>query len=365
MELLMEIEASDSHRQIFGFGTIGSSPAKSKGDNMTAHCRTLAQTILAGHPSGKWTNEPLSRLSTSVKNRINFLKREYRNIRNGLSETGAGLNSPDEIKESSKLRNIFDQIETDFPYYWRMRDLLFKSPAVEPELLVNPGSQIDVATILATNPSDLESDKEAGTHSEAWDEDLDAGGKPAHDQKPPVAPEAAVKVEVTQATTSPPKVSVATPARSHHKKFGAVAEIAAGLEAERSLRKSVAEAETKERTVRDRYRLDQQVTREHVCQEFESARQNEQHQFQLSQMKMMHQQQVEMMGKNNQFFQNALTLAMGNHTPSGVGGAARGVTGMGGGMGNGMGGPGALPLQNNMTGLGNGDNGEFGFGNGF
>lgn len=144
-----------------------------------------------------------------------------------------------------------------------------------------------------------------------------------------------------------PKASASNSVRpGSTKKLSAVAEIAAGLGAERELRKSVAEVESKERTRRDQYKMDQRVEMERLRQEGENARQDRQHAFQAEQMAAMHQQQMALAEKNNELLKMVLGYAFGNRAPAFAAPGAAVFQNPGAVPFGGASGSGALPFDN-------------------
>ncbi|KAG8711710.1 hypothetical protein FRC08_015556 [Ceratobasidium sp. 394] len=165
--LLTHIEESDPHWQIFGFSVIRNAPPRATGDTAIAHCRQIATKLLVGHPSGRWKEEDADSLAVAVKNHISWLKSEYTKIRDSLSETGQGINPPDEIEPNTALANLFDGIRKKLPYYWRMCGLLYKSLKLEPSLAANGASMIDTSSLECKKKakpveSDYKSDDWAG-----------------------------------------------------------------------------------------------------------------------------------------------------------------------------------------------------------
>lgn len=82
------------------------------------------------------------------------LKTKYREQRNKLGETGAGLidrNEKDQIIEDSKLGNIFDKIQKDFPWYEQMNKLMYRSPLVGMDAISNSASNVDMSVLKVGN----------------------------------------------------------------------------------------------------------------------------------------------------------------------------------------------------------------------
>ncbi|EIN11627.1 hypothetical protein PUNSTDRAFT_131787 [Punctularia strigosozonata HHB-11173 SS5] len=151
--LLTAVEASSTYKQAFGFdkGPNGT-PVSGVGKNSTQLYRQLARTIFFNNQriTEEYVDEDLDRLSTCIKNRVANLKKIYRKQRQMLSETGQGLIDDDrehEITPGSTLQNIWDKIQTAFPWYKRMNILMGASPIVDRSAIAHSGTKLDLSAL--------------------------------------------------------------------------------------------------------------------------------------------------------------------------------------------------------------------------
>lgn len=55
------------------------------------------------------------------------------------------------------INTHIDEIKIKFPYYWRMKDLLHKSPVIDPALSINAATKVDASFLLEKRvPDELE-----------------------------------------------------------------------------------------------------------------------------------------------------------------------------------------------------------------
>lgn len=151
-KMLTIIEGSKEYRTAFGFNTAGMEGPSTKGASTIQLCRDLAHAVLVKDPSNQWTEDQLTELGESVKNRLSGtsgLKRSFMKHRDSLRSTGQGIiERGEEFQEGSELGNIWKKVLKKFPWYHRMHDLLSTSPVINADAMVNGATELDLGGIL-------------------------------------------------------------------------------------------------------------------------------------------------------------------------------------------------------------------------
>ncbi|KAJ6536273.1 hypothetical protein B0H19DRAFT_963235 [Mycena capillaripes] len=66
-----------------------------------------------------------------------------------MGETGAGLESADEITPGTALHTKWDEIKDDSPWFWHMRSLIGERPNLRPVGIGNNDSDMDISMLLS------------------------------------------------------------------------------------------------------------------------------------------------------------------------------------------------------------------------
>ncbi|KAJ7660895.1 hypothetical protein DFH06DRAFT_1400319 [Mycena polygramma] len=93
-------------------------------------------------------------LAGKVKNKVKTLTTRTRVHMREMGETGAGLRSAAEITAGSKLATQWDVIKDDFPWFFKIRDLIAARPNLQPVGLGNNDTPIDIDLLLRAHTDD-------------------------------------------------------------------------------------------------------------------------------------------------------------------------------------------------------------------
>ncbi|KAJ7663507.1 hypothetical protein B0H17DRAFT_1211680 [Mycena rosella] len=88
-----------------------------------------------------------------IKNRVKVLTDKARAHIEMMGQTGAGLESADEILPDTPLHTKWDEIKEDSPWFWHMRSLIGERPNLRPVGIGNNGDDMDTS-ILFPSASD-------------------------------------------------------------------------------------------------------------------------------------------------------------------------------------------------------------------
>ncbi|EJD40115.1 hypothetical protein AURDEDRAFT_170891 [Auricularia subglabra TFB-10046 SS5] len=151
--------------------------------------RKIAEKTVLQHPEFK--NMELKKAGQAVKNRLDKLKKLYFSNKNQLNDTGEGLLPLDDgdgqLPDGHEHKNLYEQILADFPWYWRMRCLLNRSPIYDRSAVVHSGSELDLGFMLPKTTTDKSSGSgntpvelsDSDGASEASDGDAEVDVKPS------------------------------------------------------------------------------------------------------------------------------------------------------------------------------------------
>ncbi|KAJ7634031.1 hypothetical protein B0H17DRAFT_1217339 [Mycena rosella] len=88
-----------------------------------------------------------------IKNRVKVLTDKAQAHIEMMGQTGAGLESADEILPDTPLHTKWDEIKEDSPWFWHMRSLIGERPNLRPVGIGNNGDDMDTS-ILFPSASD-------------------------------------------------------------------------------------------------------------------------------------------------------------------------------------------------------------------
>ncbi|KAJ6545773.1 hypothetical protein B0H19DRAFT_1267136 [Mycena capillaripes] len=89
-----------------------------------------------------------------IRNRDNTLKAKARVNIATMGQTGAGLESAEDIEPGSGIATKWDLIQADSPWFFNMRDLIAARPNLQPVGLGNNDSPFDIDLLLRTHDGD-------------------------------------------------------------------------------------------------------------------------------------------------------------------------------------------------------------------
>ncbi|KAH9831847.1 uncharacterized protein C8Q71DRAFT_861518 [Rhodofomes roseus] len=249
--LLTSIEDRPSIKMALGFAKGDDVTGASKtggGDSVDTQYERLARELfLNQYPALNKTEAHVPKLGTSVKNRVDSLKKMYRGHRKAIGETGAGLISGDkenEIIPGSELDNMWQQIQTNFPWYKRMDVLMRNHPSVCRDSVANSTTSANTSVL----DSSLSNTGTRGHREQSDDEsssDDEDDSSSSDDDEPAHMP--------VRLASKAPAPSMSAPPQSAQKRkinelFSQVSELAAE---NRDQRQKMAEMKEMERTKRD------------------------------------------------------------------------------------------------------------------
>ncbi|KAJ7223225.1 hypothetical protein GGX14DRAFT_557806 [Mycena pura] len=157
--LLTFIEDNAPRRTAFGFtkGDVDNA-GSTTGQSQDGHCERLAQKILIEPPSERWAKCSAKALVSSVKNQIVWLKTEFVRLRDTLGSTGYGLIIKDREDELwGDPQNVWQHIQSIFPWFKRMHLLLADSPVYDAEACTNSADSLDDMLLSYTGLADANS----------------------------------------------------------------------------------------------------------------------------------------------------------------------------------------------------------------
>ncbi|OJT05812.1 hypothetical protein TRAPUB_11246 [Trametes pubescens] len=150
--LLTAIEERQTTCAALGFDPQGQDETngvnKTSGKVVHEHYTSLARVVfLESGRFPKYTPDDIHELAGVIKNRVIKLKALYRECREKLTATGAGLVDEDresEFEPGSQLANIWDEIQHDFPWYKRMNALMRGHPLIDRSGVANSATGVDL-----------------------------------------------------------------------------------------------------------------------------------------------------------------------------------------------------------------------------
>ncbi|KAJ6525788.1 hypothetical protein DFH09DRAFT_1328809 [Mycena vulgaris] len=86
-----------------------------------------------------------------IKNRIKVLTDKTRAQIEMMGQTGAGLESAEDILPGTVLMTKWDEIQEESPWFWRVRSLIGERPNLMPVGIGNNSSDMDVSILLPGN----------------------------------------------------------------------------------------------------------------------------------------------------------------------------------------------------------------------
>ncbi|KAJ7125828.1 hypothetical protein C8R43DRAFT_1135145 [Mycena crocata] len=173
---------------------------------------------------------------TKIKNRIKVLTEKARPSIAEMGETGAGLESTDEIIAGTPLHMKWDEILQDKPWFWHMRSLIGECPNLRPVGIGNNSDEMDTSLLMPQTSDDDPIDVASSDETEDFPQrladlatDTDHGlrnqdGDDSDDDTPKVIPPQAVKPTKCKRTDSSdkPNAGVCKPATKKTKPQPAV-----------------------------------------------------------------------------------------------------------------------------------------------
>ena len=82
---------------------------------------------------------------------------QYKEVREEIGETGAGVTGEEEIDEGSTLANKWIEVKERCPYFFLLRDLLGERPNVTEPARANSKTQLDLNCLKQSTPAPAES----------------------------------------------------------------------------------------------------------------------------------------------------------------------------------------------------------------
>ncbi|KAF8174178.1 hypothetical protein K438DRAFT_2023231 [Mycena galopus ATCC 62051] len=172
--------------------------------------------------------------SGKIKNRIAGLVTKARENITEMGETGAGVDTEEEITPGTSLTTKWDQIKGESPWFFKMRALIASRPNLQPVGIGNNDSNYDVSILIPTYddadtassaPDDTQdlpiqlvdpkSEPESDSDDEIPPKRKRVASKGPEDQKPTkkTKPQPATSAPAVPATTAPAKKAVVMSAR--------------------------------------------------------------------------------------------------------------------------------------------------------
>ncbi|KAG8983073.1 hypothetical protein FRB90_006316 [Tulasnella sp. 427] len=121
----------------------GVNAGKTNGEKQTYYHKKYATKVLKSDPTGLWATADEGKLAIAIKNRISQLKKAFATHKKTMGATGAGLENEDEIRSGSEIQNKWDEIKKEFPWFYRVRDLIGRDPRLE-TTVINAASDVDI-----------------------------------------------------------------------------------------------------------------------------------------------------------------------------------------------------------------------------
>ncbi|KAG8723560.1 hypothetical protein FRC09_002802 [Ceratobasidium sp. 395] len=284
-DLLTKIEESETIRTILGFSLAPGQKTRSDGKSATAHYERLAHKILVKGSSLYGSGDPtnIKALGLAIKNRIKALKRDFEKYKSEMNDTGEGVNGPEDILEDSPFENKWQEIGKKFPWYFRVKQLVARSPAIEPPMPVNSTTELDLDCILTGQGRDEPTQATLGDGDDAsvgpapsvdWDiEEPSIHGGLSDPEEEEDSKKGVLKASDEKTRTGATKTSKSThSAGMPSTRSGVQSVVQKGLDEDRSLRERVAAKETAARTERERNHDQATIEIEKIKQEGEKAR---------------------------------------------------------------------------------------------
>ncbi|KAJ6615737.1 hypothetical protein B0H10DRAFT_2220072 [Mycena sp. CBHHK59/15] len=89
-----------------------------------------------------------------IKNRLKVVTASARASIEMMGQTGAGLESADEILPDTPLQTKWDKIKEDSPWFWHMRSLIGEHPNLRPVGIGNNGDNMDTSLLIPNADDD-------------------------------------------------------------------------------------------------------------------------------------------------------------------------------------------------------------------
>ncbi|KAF8170767.1 hypothetical protein BJ912DRAFT_996673 [Pholiota molesta] len=209
--LLTVIEESCRYRQAFGFKGGDQPGITSGGKSLMQMARDVGEKMF---PS---STLPSEKLGKAIANRVQTLKKNYREYHEKLGSTGHGLVIEDrtlEITSGTPIGNIWEKMQVKFPWYKRMHLLLHGSPVYDPPSLAHSATPLDTS-VLAPRTDNHRSaspdwnlsafNADLSTLHDQFDDDHEQNqhSSPAHEVKPipPLSPSQATPPSIPLSST--------------------------------------------------------------------------------------------------------------------------------------------------------------------
>ncbi|KAJ7821603.1 hypothetical protein B0H14DRAFT_3875854 [Mycena olivaceomarginata] len=234
-------EDEDTRRSLF---PPPGAPKRNGGFKKKHYHWQLAQKCFKTHPKYQKAFEKAvtSKLqdvwSGKIKNRLGVITDKTKTGIKEMGETGAGIESADDIQPGTALTTKWDELKKESPWFWNMRSLIAEHPNLRPVGIGNNANDMDVSILLPETPSspadtsvfpdsvantvfDGDDGEEEGNKPTKLVDDKDsddeargkgagkrrAVGEPVSPQPPTkkTKPKAAISVPATSAPTKPTK----------------------------------------------------------------------------------------------------------------------------------------------------------------
>ncbi|KAJ7193734.1 hypothetical protein GGX14DRAFT_577003 [Mycena pura] len=158
--LITHIENNEYRRLALGFTKgDGIGAGKSTGDTKTQHYERLAEKTLVADPSGLWKDVPTKDLVSTIKGRIENLRKLTNTKSEELGQTGAGLILEGRDAElEGDLANIWEKIRAVHPWFTRMLRLMEGSPVHDTRHCSNSLTSLDGPLAAMLGQSGMEND---------------------------------------------------------------------------------------------------------------------------------------------------------------------------------------------------------------
>ncbi|KAI5777174.1 hypothetical protein EDC01DRAFT_636106 [Geopyxis carbonaria] len=121
---------------------------RSTGETKISWCERVARTMLEDNTEyADLVEKELRFYGNSVKGKLRKLQVLYKQKKEEMGETGAGLGGADEITEGSDLANKWEEIQKECPYFYTLRNLLGERPNISEPCRANGTTQLDLSSL--------------------------------------------------------------------------------------------------------------------------------------------------------------------------------------------------------------------------
>ncbi|KAJ6563902.1 hypothetical protein B0H19DRAFT_1067506 [Mycena capillaripes] len=134
--------------------------------------------------------------SGKIKNRLGVVTDKTKAGIQAMGETGAGLESADDLQPGIALTAKWDELKKDSPWFWNiiiMRSLIAERPNLRPVSIGNNANDMDLSILLPTTDDDVAQTSSPGDDTTDFPESLGDlamdTDKAAEDSNNPIAPD--------------------------------------------------------------------------------------------------------------------------------------------------------------------------------